>query len=183
MKKDKRKKGEIIMRYTSAQAAKLLRRLREEHQRLLAREAETQVFLAAVGEDVEALRPAYDYRAVQDKLAELEKQIRTIRHAMNLFNLNTVVEGMTIDELLVYLPQLGERKEKLGRMAERLPRKRAEAAGMGRFGAKAPIIDYEYANYDIEAAEEEFRRVTEEISRLQTALDRVNSTETMEIDI
>ena len=117
MKKDKRKKGEIIMRYTSAQAAKLLRRLREEHQRLLAREAETQVFLAAVGEDVEALRPAYDYRAVQDKLAELEKQIRTIRHAMNLFNLNTVVEGMTIDELLVYLPQLGERKEKLGRMA------------------------------------------------------------------
>ena len=170
------------MKYTSAQAAKLLRQLREEHQRLLAREEETQVFLAAVGEDVESLRPDYDYREVQDKLARLEKQIRTIRHAMNEFNLHTLVEGMTIDEVLVYLPQLTERREKLGRMAARLPRRRAESAGMG-LGAKGAIIDYEYANYDIAAAEEEFRQVTEEIARLQTSLDRVNSTEMMEINL
>lgn len=171
------------MKYTSAQAAKLLRQLKEEHQRLLARESETQVFLAAVGEDPESLRPAYDYREVQEKLALLEKKIRRIRHAINIFNLNTVVEGMTIDELLVYLPQLNERRQKLSVMAARLPRRRAEARLGGSYGAKSQIIDYEYANYDITAAEEEFRRVTEEIARLQTALDRANSTMEMEIEL
>ena len=64
------------MKYTSAQAAKILRQLKEEHQRLLAREAETQVFLAAVGEDPESLRPEYDYGQVQEKLAGLEEKIR-----------------------------------------------------------------------------------------------------------
>ena len=76
------------MKYTSAQAAKILRQLKEEHQRLLAREAETQVFLAAVGEDPESLRPEYDYGQVQEKLAGLEEKIRKIRHALNIFNLN-----------------------------------------------------------------------------------------------
>lgn len=171
------------MKYTSAQAAKLLRQLKEEHQRLLAREAETSVFLAAVGEDPESLRPAYDYREVQEKLSGLEEKIRRIRHAVNAFNLNTLVEGMTIDELLVYLPQLNERRNKLGTMAARLPRKRAEARLGGSFAAKSQVIDYLYANYDISAAEEEFRLVTEEIARLQTALDRANSTLEIEIDI
>ena len=171
------------MKYTSAQAAKILRQLKEEHQRLLAREAETQVFLAAVGEDPESLRPEYDYGQVQEKLAGLEEKIRKIRHVLNIFNLNTVVEGMTIDEILVYLPQLNERRQKLGTMAARLPRKRAESGMAGRFGAKSQIIDYEYANYDIGAADRDFRLVTEEIARLQTALDRVNSTLEMEIDI
>lgn len=171
------------MRYTSAQAAKLLRQLKEEHARLLAREAETSVFLAAVGEDPESLRPDYNYGEVQEKLSGLEKKIRKIRHAINVFNLNTVVEGMTIDELLVCLPQLNERRQKLSVMAARLPRRRAEARLGGSFGAKSQIIDYEYANYDISAAEEEFRLVTEEIARLQTALDRANSTLEMEIDL
>ena len=141
------------------------------------------MFLAAVGEDPETLRPDYDYREVQEKLSEMEKKIRRIRHAVNVFNLNTVVEDMTIDELLVYLPQLNERRQKLGAMAARLPRRRAEARLGGSFGAKSQIIDYEYANYDISAAEEEFRLVTQEIARLQTALDRANSTLEMEIDI
>jgi len=172
---------EKLMKYTSAQAAKILRQLREEHQRLIAREAETSVFLAAVGEDPESLRPVYDYREVQEKLSDIEEKIRRIRHAINVFNLNTVVEGMTIDELLVYLPQLNERRARLSAMAARLPRKRAESGMAGRFGAKSQIIDYEYANYDISAADRDFRLVTQEIARLQTALDKANST--LEIDI
>ena len=85
------------MQYTSAQAAKLLRRLGEEHQLLLNDEMNTCVFLAATGEDVDSLRPGYDYTATQQELAALEAKIRKVRHAINVFNSTTTIDGMTID--------------------------------------------------------------------------------------
>ena len=47
------------MTYTSAQAAKLLRRLNDEYAAMLEREALSREFNAAVGENVDAVRPAY----------------------------------------------------------------------------------------------------------------------------
>ena len=85
------------MQYTSAQAAKLLRRLGEEHQLLFNDEMNTCVFLAATGEDADSLRPGYDYTATQQELAALEAKIRKVRHAINVFNSTTTIDGMTID--------------------------------------------------------------------------------------
>jgi hypothetical protein len=51
------------------------------------------------------------------------------------------------------------------------------------FGKMSSIIDYEYANYDIELAEADYKKVCEEIGRIQAALDVVNSTVQMEIDL
>ena len=59
------------MKYTSAEAAKLLRRLNEEHEALLELERQSASFVAAVSEDLESVRPAYDLIAVQGKLAEI----------------------------------------------------------------------------------------------------------------
>ncbi len=81
------------MQYTSAQAAKLLRKLGEEHQLLLNDEMNTCVFLAATGEDVDSLRPGYDYTATQQELAALEAKIRKVRHAINVFNSTTTIDG------------------------------------------------------------------------------------------
>ena len=49
------------MKYTSAQANKLLKKLNDEYDLLLAEEAESSTFLAAMGEDPESVRPEYDY--------------------------------------------------------------------------------------------------------------------------
>ena len=45
------------------------------------------------------------------------------------------------------------------------------------------MIDYCYANYDIAAAKADYERVSEELATIQTALDLVNSTATMEIEL
>ena len=169
------------MKYTSAEAAKLLRRLNEEHAALLELERQSASFVAAVSEDIESIRPAYDLDAVQKKLAELEWKIRRVKHALNVFNSTHEVPGfgMTIDQLLVYIPQLSQRKMKLREMASVLPKARVK----GRSAVNSAVIEYTYANYDVEAAKAAADAAADELARAQTALDRVNNTETMEIDL
>lgn len=168
------------MRYTSAEAAKLLRKLNDERDALLEKERKSSVFMAAMGEDVESVRPAYAYSGTQEALDGLDNQIRAAKHAINLFNTTHAVPGfdMTIDQMLVYIPQLTARKRKLGDMKSRLPKQREMA---DRFGRTGSIIDYSYANYDIDEVERDYHAVSDELARAQTALDVVNNVETMEI--
>lgn len=107
------------MKYTSAEAAKLLRKLNEEVENLEDQEVRTRQFNAAIGEDIESVRPAYDYMDTQRKLDELQAKIRMVKHSLNCFNSTTEVAGfgMTIDQLLVYIPQLSRRKQKLAMMS------------------------------------------------------------------
>ena len=169
------------MKYTSAEAAKLLRRLNEEHDALLELERQSASFVAAVSEDIESVRPKYDFVATQAKLAEIEAKIRKVKHALNVFNSTDTVPGfaMTIDQLLVYIPQLSQRKMKLRNMAGNLPKTRVK----GRSAVNSAVIEYTYANYDVEAARAAADAAAEELARAQTALDKVNNTETMEIDL
>lgn len=167
------------MKYSSAEVAKLLRKLNEEVENLEDQEVKRREFNAALGEDVETVRPAYDYADTQRKLEELQAKIRTVKHALNCFNSTTEVPGfdMTIDQLLVYIPQLSRRKQKLAMMSSCLPKERAKVG----FGSQ--IIDYQYVNYDIEAAKADYQSVSDELAKAQTALDLVNTTMTMEIKI
>ncbi|MFR0768524.1 MAG: hypothetical protein ACLSHO_01900 [Dysosmobacter sp.] len=93
------------MNYTSAQANKLLKKLNDEYTALLDKETRSRDFRAAMGEDVESVRPVYDYAETQIRLAELEAKIRKLKHAINIFNATQTVDSfdMTIDELLVYI--------------------------------------------------------------------------------
>ena len=167
------------MKYTSAEAAKLLRKLNEEYQALVEREQKSAVFTAAVDEKLEDVRPAYDFAGTNAKLQELQTKIRTVKHAMNTFNLQTEVPGfsMTIDQLLVYIPQLSEQKRRLTELAARLPKARTQS-----YGART-IVEYDYANYDIEEAAKALEAVTDQLAKAQTALDVVNNSKTFEISL
>ena len=170
------------MKYTSAEANKLLRKLTEEKYYLLTMEEKSSTFQAALGEDPESVRPEYDYRAVRAAVDELNRKIRTVKHAVSRFNLEHMVPGfdMTVDQMLVYIPQLTAKKEKLSGMKDRLPKQRDPKSTYGRV---TTIIDYIYTNYDIKEARADFDAISDELSRAQTALDVLNNTETMEIDI
>ena len=112
------------MQYTSAQAAKLLRKLNEEKGALLNRESMSCSFVAAVQEKVEDVRPEYDYAETQQRLCQIDEKIRLLKHTLNQFNISTMVPecGMTIDQILVYIPQLTARKQRLEEMVSRLPK-------------------------------------------------------------
>ena len=169
------------MKMTSAQAAKLIRQLSDELRTLQTRENNSESFLAALGEDPETVRPEYDYSAMQKAQSEIERKIRKVKHAVNVFNSVTVVPelGMTIDEVLVYLPQLTSRCSKLSRMKDALPKTR-ENSGYSR---GTTVIDYRYANYDIAQAGKDYSELSAELAKVQTALDYVNNTVEFEIEV
>lgn len=166
------------MKYTSAEANKLLRKLNDEYSAILDKEKRSRDFRAAMGEDVESVRPTYDYDGTQRYLAEMERTIRALKHAINLFNVTHQVDGfdMTIDEMLVYIPQLTKRKSKLLEMKSKLPKERVEE----QYGRQSNIIDYTYTNYDLAAVEADYERTADELSRAQLALDSINQRETFE---
>lgn len=84
--------------------------------------------------------------------------------------------GITIDEMLVYIPQLTKRKSKLLEMKSRLPKERVEE----QYGRQSNIIDYTYTNYDLTAVEADYEKTADELSRAQLALDTVNQRDTFE---
>lgn len=169
------------MKITSAQAAKLIKKMNEEYNALIKKERLSSTFLAASGEDPESLRPEYDYAETQEKLDLLEKKIRTVRHALNVFNSTHTVPGfdMTVDQILVYIPQLTARVSKLSEMKSKLPKMRVE----DRYGKSTNIIDYTYVNYDLKKVESDFEKASDELSKAQIALDTLNTTEVFDIDI
>ena len=156
------------MTYTSAQAAKLLRRLNDEYAAMLEREVL----------NVDAVRPAYSYADAQAAQRDLEEKIRKLKHALNLFNATHVIPefGITIDEMLVYIPQLTKRKSKLAEMKSKLPKYRV--AELGRI---SNIIDYTYLNYDLSEVEADYARVSDELANAQLALDAINNRDTLEL--
>lgn len=169
------------MKMTSAQAAKLLRQLNESLKALQRREENTKTFLASLGEDIESVRPEYDYTAMQAEQAAIEANIRKLKHTLNVFNTTTIIPEfeMTIDQMLIYLPQLTNRLEKLSRMKELLPKQRENAL----YNRNAAIIDYRYANYDIQIVEKDYEVLAETLAKAQTALDYINNTVLLEVDL
>lgn len=169
------------MKVTSAQAAKILRSLINEFNDLMRLESKASLFIAAVGEDPESVRPAYSFEETREKAKKLNEQIRTLKHAINVFNSTTKVPGfdMTVDEVLVFLPQLNADVSRLGAMKSVLPKERVDTYGRQSVG----LIDYKYANYDIAAAEREYREAADTLAKLQLALDTVNSTVEFEVNI
>ena len=170
----------IILLYTSAEANKLLHKLNEEKLNIESLEHQSCVFHCAMGEKPDEVRPDYDYCATQEKLVELERKIRKIKHAINLFNISTLVQefNMTVDELLVYIPQLTAHKQKLYNLQARLPKSRDNS-----YRGNSSIIDYCMVNYDITRAREDYSAVSDELSKAQISLDLLNNSIKFEIEL
>jgi len=167
------------MRFTSAEANKYLKELTDEKAMLLVDERQNSTFIAATIENVEDVRPMFSLEESQEKIQLINEKIRKLKHAINLFNVQTVVDGfdITIDEMLVYLPQLSQRVEELSRLS-RLPAKE-------RLNDRTSInlIEYKYANYDVKRARQLSSELVSLQHRAQTALDLINNTVTFEVNI
>ncbi len=159
---------------TSAELNKELKKLQYERGQILELERLSHCFVAATTENVEEIRPDYDLLATNDELEKLEKEIRGIKHRLNVFNTTQVVEelGMTIDEVLVYLPQQSARVDKLSGMAKQMPKRRFT----DRYGSRSNLIEYEYSNYDRAEAQRLYDDANQDLVRAQIALDKVNTT-------
>lgn len=87
--------------------------------------------------------------------------------------------NMTVDQALIYIPQLTKRCSKLWEMMNKLPKARETVLGYGRNNS---VIDYRYVNYDIEKVENDYYKCKSELDRAQLQLDLVNSTVQLTVD-
>ena len=167
------------MKLTSSEANKMIRQLKDQYRMLYTQESNVVSFIAATTENIEEVRPAYSYEKMTEKYDEIDRKIRKIKHALNLFNANTVVNGfdMTIDEMLVFLPQVTDRLRKLSVMISKPEKTRAENTG------RTAIIEYEYLNYDLKQVQRDYDSLAELKNRALTALDLVNNTVQFDVDI
>lgn len=165
------------MQITSAGANKMLRMLEDDKQFLLAQEASAANYI--VSEGVEPVIPDYNYRKTAKMLVEIEAQIRTIKHALNVFNTTTMLEGMqiTIDEALVKMAQLNQRKATLDAMRRRLDKER-----INNFG-HSNMVEYSCINYDLTEVQDDYQNIAQQIMDLQLALDLTNQTRTFELEL
>lgn len=159
---------------TSAAANKMLKTLADEKLYLLSMENTASVYVLAEGEKSDA--PQYDYEETAIKLEEIDRKVRTIKHALNIFNTTTTLDGLgiTIDEALVEMAQLNNRKNRLDVMRKRLPKERVNDQGY----RSGNLIEYQYVNYDLKRVQEDYQTVCDRITDIQIALDLANQTKT-----
>lgn len=175
-------KGDYDMRkMTSAYANKMLKSLEEDKAFWVNKEATSNTYVAAVGE--EPVIPEYDYSQVAATIAELDGKIAVIKHALNLSNATAqVLVGetvMSVDTILIKMAQLNRRKCVLDTMRKQLPQTREERTYLGRNATP----EYRYINYDLELIKKEYERVSEAIMEMQMALDKYNQTAEFEVDL
>lgn len=160
---------------TSAEANKRLRQLQDKKKDLVEAERKNAWFVAATTENAEEVRENYDFDYSYDvpEIDRIDNEIRELKHNINKFNVSCMVPefGMTIDQILIYLPQLKEKQRRLGKMAEHLPKQRVA----DRYGRTNTLIEYEYANYDVKKAKEDYEKISKLVADAQLALDRVNN--------
>jgi hypothetical protein len=169
------------MKFTSAEANKYLKKLNDDYSALCKKEDLSKEFLVTLGEDVNSIRPEYDFLTTYSELTAIENKIRTVKHALNLFNSKTVIPefNITIDEMLILIPQLSKQKYKLALMKGKLPKMREQNS----YSRVSSMVEYRYLNYDIKEVEVEYEKICEKLSKAQIALDLVNNSFEIEIEI
>ena len=139
--------------------------LKTERERLIRKDEKLRVFTAGVSEDVEKLRPDYDYDSFQKELDHLDETIRNLTaKAVTILATERVKEyhDMTILEMLLLLRDLETKDQRLYAMAAHLEKER-HPTELG--------IEYEHVNYDLSMVEEDLKKTREEIEKVRTFSD------------
>ena len=89
----KNKERKILMKLSSAEGAKLLKKLKSEYDALKSKESISSTFLASVGENPESVRPKYDYKDAKAELDSLALKIRKLKHAFLRSAFNFVISS------------------------------------------------------------------------------------------
>ena len=139
--------------------------LKTERERLIRKDEKLRVFRASGFEDIEKLRPDYDYGSFQKELDHLDETIRNLTtKAVTILATERVKEyhDMTILEMLLLLRDLETKDQRLYAMAAHLEKER-HPTELG--------IEYEHVNYDLSMVEEDLKKTREEIENVRTFSD------------
>lgn len=163
------------MFFTISEMEKELEKYKERNRVLASIEEYNSTYDMCNGEDVDIVRPKYDYEKTQKELKENIEVIMCIKYAIdNALSTFTVPEyNMTLDELKMYIEYLDKRISRLYSLKMRSFFNRSMYDG---------IIEYEYRNFDIEEVEKDYDDATLELRRAKDTLYKYLATEEFETD-
>ncbi|MDE5602211.1 MAG: hypothetical protein K2J16_06920 [Clostridia bacterium] len=154
------------MRMCNSEAMKRIKELEDQKQKLIY--SERMRSKVSYKEDEEKKPSNYDYELTRSKIADIDCEVRKIKHALAKANCTVMVDDfdMTIGEALVYLAQLNSELARLNELSleEKLSR-RITANG---------VLEYTECLYSPEKAEKDWHEMRAKIFKLQVAIDRAN---------
>ena len=166
------------MKLTSAAAAKAIKTLEDRKSFLLSTEVNDREYVQA--EDEKADIPEYSFTDTNQEIDQIDLKIRTIKHALNVFNTTTVLaSGQTIDESLVEMAQLNQKLPRLSMMRSKQRKRRLN----GMETSRRDVAEFENLNYDPKEVEKVYEENMKRVQQIQLALDKVNQTVEFEVEV
>ena len=171
-----------MTKMTSAYANKVLNKLTNDKEFWLQKENDGKLYRATI--DEEPVIPDYDYEKVQAEIARIDMQIMKIKHSINVANsTNKIPVGdseMTVDMILIRMPQLNRRLAILDSMRKHQPKTRITDVFYTTKSKPSP--EYEYINYELEKVQADYDTISSQIALMQLALDKYNQTVEFDVD-
>ncbi len=164
------------MKMNSDYANKTMKNLQAEVAAILQAEERDKTYSYSVNEKPHI--PKYSFTETQNKLNELRGKIAVIKHAINQFNISTVLNGygISMDEALGRMSVLHGEKKRLYALLG-VP----ETIRDHSFGSTD--ADYICRNFVIEDVQKEYDRVCKELMKIQQAINIANLTIEFDVDI
>lgn len=161
------------MKICNSEAMKLIKELEEKKKLVVYCEENRSRISYKEGE--EKVVTNYDYAATREEIAEIDRKIMKIKHALAAANCSVEVDGfgITVGEALVYLAQLNAEYARLGKLAS--------SEKLSRRITYNGVLEYTECLYDPEEAAAAQRELYSKICKLQVAIDRANLNNFIEI--
>lgn len=161
------------MKMCNSEAMKAIKELEEKKRNVLYNENSRS--RTSYKEDEAKVISKYDYAETRKAVAEIDEQIRRIKHALAVCNCTALIDdfGITIGEALVYLAQLNAEYRQLDELSENNKLSRRITAN--------GVLEYTECLYDPDEASRDSEALHAKICKLQVAIDRANLTNYIEV--
>lgn len=170
------------MTITLDTAFKMVKQLNEKIAELRKIRYQKQFFISEESK-VEDERPVFDLIENANEIMTTTKKLIALKHAINKFNSSFYItiddEHITIDSALVYLSVLSDEKVQLTDLRFAEEKVRANS----RVASGTAIVEYKYRNFSADDAKKLYDEIDKKIIQIQSALNLVNVTQEIEVDI
>lgn len=166
------------MKFTINSGLKYIKMLEEEKRKILSEESKSMTFSYLANET--PYTPSYDFKNITSQISEIDRKIVAIRHKISEVGITTIVDsnlGLTVDNLLVMLPLLSDRKRTLERMRKIPEKERRQKLG------GSEVSEYIERNFDITEVDEEYFKISALLVSYQELLNKYNTLTEFDVDI
>ena len=161
------------MKVCIAEAMKLIKDLEEEKDMLVY--GENRRCTVSYKEGEEKVLPDYNYAATRKRIAELDGEVRRIKHIISKANCEILLDGfgISICEGLILLAQYRKEYDRLSRLAAK--------DQVTRRITPNGVLEYTECLYDVKQAAQAQKDLNVTIGKLQVAIDRANLVNEIEV--